>query len=87
MPAEKWLQYQQGHQDLCGIFGRKLQNKLLNYPFSIGTYNSEINQVYNQINAELVGLRKQYQSETDHGNNEAQILLWQQKIKSLQESK
>lgn len=79
----EWLAYQQGHFDLCAIFGNQLSQKMQNHMYSLGTYKTELNTIYNELNAEFVSLRKQYQSETQEGRDADQMSLWRKKIDVL----
>jgi hypothetical protein len=79
----EWLAYQQGHFDLCAIFGNQLSQKMKNHLYSLGTYKTELNTIYNELNAEFVSLRKQYQSETQEGRDADQMSVWRKKIDVL----
>lgn len=85
---EKWLQYQQGHYDICAVYGLKLHKVLKNYNFSLGMFKTEINILYNEIYTEYTHLRKDYETETSSGNDAIAMASWRKKIdKLIQEEK
>lgn len=80
---EEWLSYQQGHFDLCTIYGNKLTNECKQFPFTLGEYKSELNQLYNKVYTEYVLKRKQYETETNQGRNNEMIKKWKSDIDNL----
>lgn len=85
---EKWLQYQQGHYDICAAYGLKLHKAMKNYNYSLGMFKTELNKLYNEIYTEYTHLRKDYETETVSGNDPVAISTWRKKIdKLLQEQK
>ncbi|MBL7765051.1 MAG: hypothetical protein JNJ58_03085 [Chitinophagaceae bacterium] len=77
---DNWIRYQQGHADLCSIFGMRLKSQLNDYPLTIGNFRTEINQIYNSLFDEYVRLRKQYQDETAEGTNPGILQQWRIQI-------
>ncbi|MBK7689594.1 MAG: hypothetical protein IPK62_05715 [Bacteroidetes bacterium] len=84
--SPEWLAYQQGHFDLCAIFGSQLSRKMKNHPYSLGTYKAELNALYNEVNTELIAMRKQYKSDTQEGKDVEQMVAWRKKIDGLREN-
>lgn len=79
MSNAAWLQYQQGHFDLCTIYGSKLKDSMENFVYSIGEFRSELNKIYNDLYTQYVAERKQYADETRLGTDPEKMLLWKTK--------
>lgn len=75
-----WLSYQQGHFDLCTIYGMKLKDSMENFAYSIGEFRSELNKIYNDLYAQYVAERKLYADETSLGTNTEKMMMWRSKL-------
>lgn len=80
---ERWLQYQQGHYDICAAYGLKLYKAFKNYNYSLGMFKTELNKLYNEIYTEYTHMRKDYETETDSGKDSATMAIWRKKIDKL----
>lgn len=78
-----WLEYQQGHFDICAVYGNQLFQKMKTYPYNLGTFKTELNTIYNTIYIEYTRIRKEYADATQNGNNENEIKKWRQKINKM----
>lgn len=81
-----WLVYQQGHYDICAIYGLKLKEKMSTYSYSVGEFKSELNKLYNLVYAEYVSVRKQFSDETEQGRNSLKMEEWKIKIENMYKS-
>jgi hypothetical protein len=82
--TDKLLEHEQGHFDITELFARKLREELKKIKCDQDLEKSEqqINQIYNRIVREENAEQEKYDTETNHGTNEAKQREWNQKIKS-----
>ncbi len=81
--TDEWINFQQGHFDICTAFANKLYNEMQVYKYSLGEYRAELNKIYNDVYSEYVKLRKQYNTETEDGSNKSQYIIWRNKIDKI----
>jgi hypothetical protein len=83
---EHILAHEQGHFDIAEIFARKLYKKLTEYRFNKNRYQTDLQQIYQDITDAKEEMQNQYDRETNHSINNEKQAEWLDKImKELKE--
>ncbi len=77
------LQHEQGHFDIAEVYARKLNEALHNYDFNYGTYNRDLNQIYNRVMREKENMQNQYDRETNHSIKKDKQTEWLGRIEQM----
>lgn len=83
--TEYILSHEQAHFDITEIHARKLHQRLKEYKYNQGTFQKDLQAIYQQIVKEENEMQSKYDSETSHSINKEKQAEWLTKVKALLE--
>ena len=79
-PADQLLKHEQLHFDLTELFARKLRHELSNLKAVDSDIEAELDGTYQRINKACIARQQLYDTETNHGRNQAEQKRWEELI-------
>ena len=76
------LEHEQGHFDLCEVYGRKLRKTLEEKKLTAFNLNTDANIIFKNISASYLERQELYESETQYGTDRKKQIEWTKLIAS-----